>query len=851
MRAIRFRSLVPAVLAVVALLVAVHPASAVPPVVKVAPFDPNNPLTPHDTYSGKSITLKGTSDAFGATIQYTWDFGDGSPVQTGNVIGSGVPSGTTRRNDAIDATHVYTGATGTFITARLTVRNTAVAADTTTVEYFIEIRNKTLPVEVNVAIDEGLWYLHKTMNRSVVSGANVGDWLACPFGTCLATSGNYSNTAANVHAFLVNGHLEGGNPSNPYTETVARGMKRVFQLLTTSAIPSSQTNPRGTFNPDTNGNGYGARVNQGTELYQGGMFMDAIIAARTPNMVTTTGNAPSGGNPGILGRTYKSIVQDMVDYYAYCQYDGFSGAIALGGWRYSCQDFPDNSAVQWAAIGLLPAERELGIPIPGPVEAANEDWTTYSQAAAGNFGYTSSAFLSAWGPFAVTPSGMVQLAWTGIGRGNTKWDRAETYIRDRFGNPAGALNNPKDYYYGLFSFTKAMLLHDSNDDQVAEPITLLQSTTSGVNPIDWYGAERNLANPETANNTDGVARTLVNDQNALGYWTAHNVSSLQYPFETAWAIIMLRRTVFIPTPVAVAEAIPNPGIIGQNITFNGGNSFHLDPTRAIVQWDWDLDNNGTFETSGVVVTRSFPSNGTFTVALRVTDNNVPPQTDVATVTVTIMPPPVPPTADAGGPYNFCTDKTPWFLNGSGSVNPDEGISESGQPPNTIIEYSWDLPPSGSFGDALGVTPDVTGFFNALGAGAYNIQLRVTDNSAVSHPVSSGGQNLSDTDTAQVFVRLATDPACSCINNLAARPKLNKAELTWTPRAGAASHRIYRGTISGGPYLLIGTVPGTSGFFLDQGPLVIGTNYYYVVREAAANNTETCQSNQALARPTGR
>lgn len=37
-------------------------ALAAPPVVKTVPWVPSNPLIPHDTWTGKSITLKGTSD---------------------------------------------------------------------------------------------------------------------------------------------------------------------------------------------------------------------------------------------------------------------------------------------------------------------------------------------------------------------------------------------------------------------------------------------------------------------------------------------------------------------------------------------------------------------------------------------------------------------------------------------------------------------------------------------------------------------------------------------------------------------------------------------------------------------
>ena len=84
-------------------------ASAAPPVVKTVPWVATNPLIPHDTWSGKQITLKGTADVQGAAIQYTWDFGDGSPVATGTVTNM----------YAVEALHAYTGAPGTIFTARL------------------------------------------------------------------------------------------------------------------------------------------------------------------------------------------------------------------------------------------------------------------------------------------------------------------------------------------------------------------------------------------------------------------------------------------------------------------------------------------------------------------------------------------------------------------------------------------------------------------------------------------------------------------------------------------------------------------------------------------------------------
>ena len=55
-------------------------ALAQTPGVKTVPWVASNPLIPHDSWSGKQVTLKGTPDVQGASILYTWDFGDGSPA---------------------------------------------------------------------------------------------------------------------------------------------------------------------------------------------------------------------------------------------------------------------------------------------------------------------------------------------------------------------------------------------------------------------------------------------------------------------------------------------------------------------------------------------------------------------------------------------------------------------------------------------------------------------------------------------------------------------------------------------------------------------------------------------------
>ena len=217
---------------------------------------------------------------------------------------------------------------------------------------------------------------HEPLQRRL-RPAPAGDWVYL--------LGYYGLQPAYIQAFEVNGHLESGSPSNPYTEDVQRAMRVLFTYLTTSPVGASSTS----------GTGYGVFVNQSNAFYQGGMFMDAIVASTTPNATAPTGNNGGGGDPGIKGRSYRAIVWDMLDAYNYCQYQDPN----YGGWRYNCRDFPDNSVSQWAAIGLLAANHTAAwqIPISAALKASNLNWLTYSQnPSIGWFGYTDSSPI--WGP---------------------------------------------------------------------------------------------------------------------------------------------------------------------------------------------------------------------------------------------------------------------------------------------------------------------------------------------------------------------------------------------------------------------------------------------------------------------
>jgi len=355
---------------------------------------------------------------------------------------------------------------------------------------------------------------------------------------------------------------------------------------------TSCTSPPCNFIFDGNSNSQMIFSNDGSgeTIYTTGPFMDALVGTGTPNATAPTGVA------GVQGQTYKNIVQDMLDWYSSCQYGndvdpgnpafpgqtrGAGNSASGGGWLYGCQQGDDNSTSQWAAIGLIGASRGFGIPVPPAVKDFNNVWVTNAQDVQhptptgpdpfligddfGSFGYRGSLYYSnAWGPFATTPSAMVQMSLDGIGRtDNTvfgagsnapdqRFNNAETFYADNFcNNPGNGANYaPRAYTYGMFSFTKAMLLHDPGG--VLNPIQYLRTQTPNVftgnpnvppNSIDWYAAQSAANGGQDA--CDGVAQTLVGLQQSDGHWTGNDYYYLQMPFETAWSIIMLKKTVFV------------------------------------------------------------------------------------------------------------------------------------------------------------------------------------------------------------------------------------------------------------------------------------------------------------------
>jgi PKD repeat protein len=139
-------------------------------------------------------------------------------------------------------------------------------------------------------------------------------------------------------------------------------------------------------------------------------------------------------------------------------------------------------------------------------------------------------------------------------------------------------------------------------------------------------------------------------------------------------------------PVAQFTAVPHPAACNQGVNFDGSSSYHETPGRSIIAWEWDFDYDGmTFDldAAGVQQTHPFGQFGSYTVALRVTDDDSPPVQDIATTVIDVSLGNQPPMADADGPYTI-EEGQDLPLDGSNSADPDEACGDY------IVLHEWDL-----------------------------------------------------------------------------------------------------------------------------------------------------------------
>lgn len=669
-----------------------------PPEINVMPDGDTDELA--YTWVGNNLNIWGNVKwGDSATGTYVWDINnDGTPDYSGNV--------TDARN--IYCTHPY-GVSGLY-EAKLTVTDGNGESDSAVVRIKV-LPSQTKEARIQLAIERGLkWlYLRQNSNGSIYSYNSY--------------SSSGAETAAAVLAFENRGHkpctrdLDSDSDvdaadravwekDNIYAETVHKGLDYAISTLVAENITTET--PEYPRNPDSNGNGIGVRDSYYSRApYKIGMYMMALVgagdlASGAPDLVATTGPV------NIIGRKYKDLVQDMVDWCAWAQVE--PNRACRGGWRYSANySDSDNSACQWPAIGMEAAEFGWHCTVPPYVKHENERWTQYSQYFSGYepywyygaFGYTGKGVGAA-----LTGSGICQLSFQGKPKNDPRILAAAKHFGE---NPS---YRGVGSAYAMYAVCKGCRIAkiDTDSDGIGDAYSEIQT----LNAWDWY---------------ETYSDYLIDHQHSDGKWSI----DYGYVFNTAWAVEILTKNVFTLRPIADLQASPNPTPANSPVNFNISGSFHQDSSKPLVNWWLDFEDDGTWDMNG-----SFPVTGPITCAgyadtgsdysvtakLRISDNSTPTEYGEDLLTINITTGNVSPVADPGGPYSGVVGQ-PITFDGSDSYDANEN---QGIPGDHIVSWEWDLDGDGQYDNASGETVQYTWPSPYQG----NIGLKVTDDAGLSN-----------------------------------------------------------------------------------------------------------------------
>jgi PKD repeat protein len=158
--------------------------------------------------------------------------------------------------------------------------------------------------------------------------------------------------------------------------------------------------------------------------------------------------------------------------------------------------------------------------------------------------------------------------------------------------------------------------------------------------------------------------------------------------------------------------LPLHPVTGTPATFDGTGSADADGT--VTKYQWDLNGNGTYESTGAHPSFTYSTAGVYTVRLKVTDA-LGAVGAVVTAQVTVAAAgDTPPTAVLSLPSTGLVHGSPVRLSAAGTSDPD----------GTVTRYDWDVDGDGTVDATTSVS--YLDWTYAL-PGAYVVTLTVTDN----------------------------------------------------------------------------------------------------------------------------
>ncbi len=616
-------------------------------------------------------------------VTYTLDFGDGSST-----------SGPVTDQSFIGEPHTYT--TSGSKTMTLTVTD-GLANIYTKSAVISVINSPTHDQRINMAIEKGLLWLYQTR---IEIGADQVFWNN---GSYHGGVDDVGGVGGAVLCFEENGHL----PINPYcddiyAEVVQKGLNWMFNSpYAANYAISDHSDGVAVQDSDADNDGIGSYL---TPLsYANGYGVLAVVLAH-PNAASAMSTIiPTGP---FAGTSYYDFVVDAIDQFSYSQGDGGN----RGGWVYDINT-PDNgrydgSAQQWPALVFRAALDRWGL--ASPAWMLNNAAYGYQvlQGASGGSGYSGQSWIN----HAKTGGLLVAYGNAGMAVGNASVDAGVSFLGNTWyseittgssGDNGGWMGE----LYAMYGVKKGLQLQG------------LTQVTTPFGVRDWYldFSAWLLGNGTLLDAALGAGMRSISSygfgQYADGHWQTDN----QWPFYgdgtmcTINAILVLTKAVTVDVPVAQIAAVGDQ-IPSSSFGLNGSSSYHTDPANwQIVQYAWDFDASDGVDfdspdaTGPVVVHPGYPSTGTYTISLRVKDNQSPELFDTETIVVNVVTEDLPPVAVA-----IPTALLPAYAGKPGDIITLDGTSSFDPNPGDVISsYEWDLDGDASYDDASGATTTFT------------------------------------------------------------------------------------------------------------------------------------------------